>query len=60
MNDLEPKLGPEYIQSTLYYDEPITFTNAYKYILDAIKVFNQQEADKKQDIPDNIINNYFE
>ena len=58
MNDLEPKLGPEYIQSTLYYDKPITYANALQYTLNVLQYFQSQQELKK--IQDNIIEAYFE
>lgn len=66
MNDLEPKLGTDYIQSFLYYDSPIHYDKPitlteFQSMLYAIRPFDiQQESDKTINITDNILENYFE
>lgn len=53
MNDLEYKLEQYYNQNSLYYYEPITFTHAYQYMLDALRAFDPiPESGKAQEVPE--------
>lgn len=55
------KLGPEYIQSTLYYDEHAIFTSAYQYMLEALRAVDPiPESDKAPEFTDEEIARYYD
>lgn len=64
MDDLELTLGPDYTQSLLHYDKPLTFADVYQYILDVLKAIDPiPESDNAQEVPeitDEEIDRYYE